>query len=1427
MKSSLLRLLALFLLLGTSAIAAPGTTFTAREIAQGFRDTVILAKPRVTHRATVDAAEAAEGLHVRRKFDQVADLRVLDVNGTESVTSAITRLRATGRYEYVEPDYIVYATATTPNDTNFAAYQWALNNTGSNYPGGGTAGADIHAVTAWDTTHDASGVIVAVIDSGVRLTHEDLVANLWTNGSGQHGASFISGNGTQTDTIPNDTEVGHGSHVSGIIGAAGNNGKGITGVAWTVQLMELRFLHGANGSGSISDAIGCINYAITNHANIINASYGSPASSSAEYDAINAAGVAGIIFVCAAGNDTVSVDKGNTYPAGYGLDNIVGVAATTNTDALASYSNFGPGTVDLAAPGSSVYSCGINADNYYFAASGTSMASPHVAGALALLKAKFPADTYRQLINRMLRSVTPVAGLVGSVQSGGRLNLAAALTSTDRRPFNDDFASRAVLGSISNVHIRSNNADATAESGEPSIAGVAPSNTLWWSWTAPATANVTFNTSGSSYDTTLAIYTGTSLASLVPVAANDDDTVHSKNTSLITVGVTAGTTYQIAISRKSGTAGVTLLSIGVIPNNDDFANAQLVTGSTFSLSATTLNAGTETGEPDATSTSGYTPYGAHHTVWYKWVAPSTATYSLFAYSPLVDMLAGVYTGSSVSALTKVAWNDDAAARISTGAINSSSLVPFSATAGTTYYFQIDSTNVDPLGGDFTLSLCLPAWQFPTYGGILSSPAAGSDGTIYIGAGTSLTDQILTSGYPENSLYALNSNGTKKWSYATGSPVELASPAVGNDGNVYIGSGDKKLYALTASTGALKWTYTATTAIISAPAIASDGTIYFRDDTTLYALTNNGTSATLKWSFALAGATYGSPAIANDGTVYVGATGGNFYAVNPSGTQKWKFTANGDIYTAPAIASDGTVYLATLNGYVYALNPNGTQKWVWILPSYSITSSPVLAPDGTVYFGAYDHKLHALSSSGTEKWSCLLGDEVRAATPAVGNDGSIYIPAYDGRVYVVSAAGAVVRSYATAGLIRSSPMIANGQLIVGSSDSLVYAFALDPVSDQSPANSAWPVYQHNQRHDGQYTDNVITITVAPLGTSVAIGGTINLSVTATGPGTFSYQWYKDGVAISGATSSTYTKTNAQASDSGSYTVRITSTSGATTTSGAATVTVAAGSLGKLSALSARASIGTGNNVLIAGFVIAGGTKSVIVRGIGPNLSSQLSSGYLPDPTLEIYDAGAVNYTYSNSFWGGSATLINAFTAVGAQAINNGSSHDDALLLSLSGVHTAVVRGQSGDTGVALAEVFDADAANAPSHLTAISARANVGTGNDVLIAGFVITGSVNKSVLIRGLGPALTAQGVTSGYLPDPRVEIYPAGSSTYTYANQKWGGTAQLLAAFNATGASPIADTNSNDAALLLSLPPGAYTAILKSASGATGVGLVEVYEMP
>ncbi len=348
---------------------------------------------------------------------------IISVNGS---------LISSGKF-YVEPDYYLKNTAD-PNDPGyFNRRKWGLHNVGQN---NGKSDADIDAREAWDVIHDASDIIVAVIDSGARMTHEDLKDNLWVNageipGNGVdddrngyvddvHGINAIDGTGSPQD------DQGHGTHLSGIVGAVGNNGKGSVGVAWKVKLMPLKFID-STGSGSTSDAIECIDYAIEHGANVINASWGNIGQSFFLERAVRRARNAGVVFVTAAGNNSDDIEDVPNFPASYTFDNILSVCATTERDGLVSFSNYGAVSVDLGAPGSAIYSTFYRNDSDYEVMSGSSMSVGFVAGSMALLMAKYPDLAYQEWISAMTQTVDPLPALEGRTVTGGRLNLNSAL----------------------------------------------------------------------------------------------------------------------------------------------------------------------------------------------------------------------------------------------------------------------------------------------------------------------------------------------------------------------------------------------------------------------------------------------------------------------------------------------------------------------------------------------------------------------------------------------------------------------------------------------------------------------------------------------------------------------------------------------------------------------------------------------------------------------------------------------------------------------------------------------------------------------------------------------------------------------------------------------------------------------------------------
>ncbi len=340
-----------------------------------------------------------------------------------TVAQASAVLHADQQIAWFELDSLKQIDAAVPNDAQFLL-QWALDNTGQN---GGTSGCDIDATQAWNITTGSRNVVVAVVDSGVDYTDPDLAANIWTNpNAGQdgfsgdlHGYNFVADNGNPMDSN------GHGTFVAGEIGAVGNNGAGVTGVDWNVTIMPLEFLD-ADGGGYTSDAIRAINYATMQrteygvNVRVINASWSSSQGDAALNAAIQAAGNAGILVVAAAGNSASNNDLTPQYPANSGLPNVVSVAASDSSDRLAAFSDYGANTVNLTAPGVSIYSTLPGGKFGYL--SGTSMAAPEVAGVAALAWAANPTATMAQVRSALLQGVDQVPALAGKVSSGGVLN---------------------------------------------------------------------------------------------------------------------------------------------------------------------------------------------------------------------------------------------------------------------------------------------------------------------------------------------------------------------------------------------------------------------------------------------------------------------------------------------------------------------------------------------------------------------------------------------------------------------------------------------------------------------------------------------------------------------------------------------------------------------------------------------------------------------------------------------------------------------------------------------------------------------------------------------------------------------------------------------------------------------------------------------
>ena len=1069
-------------------------------------------------RPGLSAARAAElgqlhttvGARSTKRYPALNDLEVVELPPGADLEKALTTYRSSGLVAKVHRDYL-RRISVNPNDTDYLNGRlYGLNNTGQS---NGVTDADIDAPEGWDVRNSAANVIVAVIDTGVRTTHEDLAANMWrnpgesgggreTNGRDDDGNGYIddvfginarTGSGNPTD------DNGHGTHCAGTIGAVGNNGVGITGVAWSVKIMALKFL-ASTGEGADSDAIECIDYARRMGAQILSNSWGGGPGSSALETAIGATRTAGLIFVAAAGNEASDNDRVASFPANFDFDNIVSVAATDRRDQLATFSNYGASKVDLAAPGVEIRSTWFNGDSAYQSISGTSMATPHVAGAFALLKAQFPGDSAQQLISRMLSSTDPLTSLARKCRTGGRLNLARALSGAVVAPPNDAFANRTVLPST-NTTAGVFSGNATREAGEPTHAGRLGTRSVWWSWTAPAAGATQVSTLGSDYDTLLAVYTGSSLSGLTVVGSNDNAAT-GDTTSRVQFTAVAGQTYIIAVD---GTGGATSLTVSQSVANDAFANRTVLLGDNFRILTNNAGASSELGEPN------HAGQNARRSLWWQWTAPFNGRVMLSTSgSDTVDTLLGVYTGSNLSTLVEVASDDDSAPS------GLAAELFFTATAGTTYHFAVDGFN-----GDF--------------------------GDIVLTLSNRLNDAFAN-------RRALFGNSTT-YGHTIAASRETGEPQHGGDaGNASI--------------------WYAWTAPFTGPAYVS---------------------------------TYGSDFDTLLG-VYTGPSLNALTVVGQNDDEGGSLTSQ-----VTFNATAGVTYLIAVDGYD---DESG------MVTLFAFVEPP---PPGTPTTGAPPVRLTNLAvrtAAGSGAQTLIVG----FSTGGVGATAT-------NKSLLLRAVGPTLTSFGVPGvladpraeLFRGSSSIGvndnwGGTAALVAANASVGAFALPAASRDSalaPALSS-----------GGYTLNV-----------TGIGGTTGVALAEIYDLTPSVDFRTDTPRLTNA--------------------------------------------------SARSQVGTGGEILIAGFTLSGqGTRTVLIRAIGPTLAKFGVTGVLDDPVLKVFQ-GSVPLA-ENDDWARSANaaqIVDAAAKVGAFALSS-AELDSSILISLpAGGYTAQISGFDNATGVALVEIYE--------------------------------------------------------------------------------------------------------------------------------------------
>ena len=530
-----------------------------------------------------------------------------------------------------------------------------------------------------------------------------------------------------------------------------------------------------------------------------------------------------------------------------------------------------------------------------------------------------------------------------------------------------------------------------------------------------------------------------------------------------------------------------------------------------------------------------------------------------------------------------------------------------------------------------------------------------------------------------------------------------------------------------------------------------------------------------------------------------------------------------IYHALALRADGTLVAWGDNTRGQATVPASVTRATAIAASDRL--SIALQPDGTVvrwgttFTGAIPFPtglsdVTAIASSGNAAHALALKRDGTVVGWGVNNENRATPPA--GLAEVVAIAAGAAHSLA---LKRDGTVVAWGNPALGRTAVPRSLPAVRAIAASGGASFA-------------LVGTTAEFSVQPQAQTVAAGAPATFRAEVTGAaGPVTYQWRRNGVALAGATSATLALARAGATDVGVYDVVVNAAGGTLTSAGARlTVTGAStASFGRIANLSIRTAAGTGDSVLIVGVGIGGpdtsGPKAILVRGVGPTLAAFGVSGTLADPVMTVFQG--TTEVARNDDWAGGFD----FASLGAFAFSGPAPRDAALYnpALAGGSYSIQIVGKNNATGIALAEVYDATPpatfTTGTPRLINVSARTQVGTGDNVLIAGFVITGASPVRVLVRAVGPALTAFGV-GGALADPRLEVLNA-AGTRVAENDNWGGTVALKAAFASVGAFALAPDNSRDAAVLVSLSPGTYTAQISGAGATTGVALVEVYEVP
>ena len=582
-----------------------------------------------------------------------------EATGGEAVLlSGMKALQASGVLEAVEPDFLVSRTVVPGDQGLTQGWLWGLQNTGQD---GGTEGIDIGAVKAWDTTTGSKDLIVAVIDTGIRYTHQELVGQMWSN------PDEIPGNGVDddndgyidnihgVDTVNFDGDPmddnGHGTHCAGTIGAAANDGNAHVGVAWEVSLMACKFLS-AEGWGYTSGAISGIDFAVSNGARILSNSWGGGGHSQALYDAIVCARDAGVIFLAAAGNSGLDTDSQPHYPSSYDVENIIAVSAIDRNGQLAGWSNYGKNTVDVGAPGVDIFSSVSESDSSYAYYSGTSMATPHVAGVVALMLANNTGLSATDAKAQLLSTSVALDSLEGRTVSGGLVNAAAALGG----------------GNDGQLELGLRVSETPLRGGQPAVLFATLTNN------GPVTgADIIGTLNGDALDFS---------DDGEGVDENAGDGIYSATVEMPVDRSIAEAFFEVAATAEGLSPVRQNLAVTVIysPDNDHFDERAGLSGRKVLLNGFSNIGATAEGEERR-----HYYFAPDKTVWFTWTAPRSGRADLWLRGSDFDTILAVYRGNTSNRLRRVARDDDSGGKLT-------SRVRFNVRKGRAYQFVIDGWN---------------------------------------------------------------------------------------------------------------------------------------------------------------------------------------------------------------------------------------------------------------------------------------------------------------------------------------------------------------------------------------------------------------------------------------------------------------------------------------------------------------------------------------------------------------------------------------------------------------------------------------------------------------------------------------------------------------------------------------------------------------